>query len=91
MDERIALGVWCDPDRMSGAPCILHTRIRTKAVADFARAGYDLDGIQYQYPSLSAVHVANALAWEMRPAKERRAIVQKALTPPRSGHPNGGE
>ena len=69
-----AKGVWVDPDRMSGQPCIARTRIPTFAVKQLAKAGYDIAAIMREYPDLTAENIADALAWEIRPARLRAFV-----------------
>jgi uncharacterized protein (DUF433 family) len=59
-----AQGVYVNPERMGGSPCILGTRIPTRAVKQLAKAGYDVAAIIREYPDLTPAHIADALAWE---------------------------
>lgn len=73
-DREIAEGVTVNPERQGGRPCITGTRIPTTAPHDFARAGYSVSQIIAEYPGLSPAQIANALAFQARPAKERREL-----------------
>jgi len=48
-DETTADLIWQDPDRMSGAPCILGTRIRVQDLFDWLAAGGSVDGFLDTY------------------------------------------
>ncbi len=68
----VAQGVTCDPDIMGGQPCIAGQRMPTAAIRSLARAGYSVDAIQREYPSVLVFQIADALAWEMRTVKDRK-------------------
>jgi uncharacterized protein (DUF433 family) len=74
IDREIAEGVTVNPLRCGGRPCVTGTRVPTKAVRSFAEAGYGVAGIQREYPGLSPEQIADALAFEARPARERREL-----------------
>jgi uncharacterized protein (DUF433 family) len=72
MDREIAQGITVNPERQSGQPCITGTRIPAWCVSDLARQGYSVDRIISEYPDLNALQIADALAYQLRPARERR-------------------
>jgi len=69
-----AQGVWVNPERMMGKPCVAGTRIATYTIKQFAKAGYDVEAIIRQFPDLTPEQIANALAWEIRPARIRAFV-----------------
>ena len=73
-DKTIAPGVWVNPGRQSGRPCISPTRIATSSVKSLARAGYSVAQIRREYPDLTFKQLAEALAFEARPAAEKREL-----------------
>jgi uncharacterized protein (DUF433 family) len=54
---------------MRNAPVIAGTRIPTAAIRRFAKAGYSIEKILMQYPTLTAEDVKAALAFEERVAR----------------------
>jgi uncharacterized protein (DUF433 family) len=74
VDFSPAHGVYVNPERMGGQPCILGTRIPTRAIKRLAKAGYDVAAIIREYPGLTPAHIADALAWEIRPARIRAFV-----------------
>jgi uncharacterized protein (DUF433 family) len=90
-DKIVAEGVWVNPERQQGRPCIWETRITTSAIKSLARAGYGVKGIQREYPGLDCMQIARALAWEARPYAERRQLsrcipVAEWIDKPSVGH-----
>jgi uncharacterized protein (DUF433 family)/DNA-binding transcriptional MerR regulator len=57
-------GVEIDPDTMQGFPCIESTRIPYNTIADLAQDGLRLDDIVHFYPSVDAVGVNGAVAFD---------------------------
>lgn len=49
-------------DVMDGEPCFAGTRIPITSVWEFGAAGYSVEAIQKQYPSLSVAQIGDALA-----------------------------
>ncbi len=70
----IAQGITVNPETMGGVPCIAGTRIPARAIYNFARAGYQVDRIISEYPSLSYMQIANALAWCVQPLSAQRGL-----------------
>lgn len=68
-------GLRVDPNIMGGEPCIKGTRIPPRCVSSLAKHGYTVEAIRDEYPTLTYKQIAVALAWELRPAKARRAIL----------------
>lgn len=68
-------GISVDPDIMGGQPCIAVTRIPARAIYHLARAGYSVNRIISEYPGLTPLEIANALAWSAMPAKMRKEWV----------------
>lgn len=65
-------GIVRTPGVISGGPRIDGTRISPSAVMSFARAGYSVDGIKAQYPTLTDRQIADALAYEVGKRSRRR-------------------
>lgn len=80
----VAEGVSVTADIMGGQPCIAGTRIPTYCIRSLAKSGYGASRIISEYPDLRAWQIANALAWEMRPAKERNAVAPPEQLPRRN-------
>jgi uncharacterized protein (DUF433 family) len=57
----IAELVWQDPDRMSGAPCILGTRIRVQDLFDWVAGGGSVDGFVATYSHIPREMVVGIL------------------------------
>jgi uncharacterized protein (DUF433 family) len=66
-DRLVAPGVNVNPDRMDGEPCIIGTRIPTYTIKSCAAGGWSVDKIISEYPSLNALQIADALAFEAMP------------------------
>ena len=71
----VAQGVSVDGQIMSGQPCVAGTRLPTSCIRSFVKAGFGVDAIIEEYPWLLPWQIADALAWEMRPAKDRKAAI----------------
>lgn len=52
-----------DPEVMSGEPCITGHRIPTRAVWEFHQAGYTVERILQEYPTLNAAEVEAAIRY----------------------------
>ncbi len=78
MAERVrivAQGVMVHPMIMGGQPCVDGQRMPTSTIRSLARAGYSVDAIRVEYPMLEPWQIADALAWEMRTAADRKAAL----------------
>ena len=60
-----------DPQIMHGTACLRGTRVPVSVVLDNLAAGETKDRILEQYPSLTAEHIAAALAYAAELARER--------------------
>lgn len=53
-EDRIIEGViWINPDRVSGAPCFLGTRVPIQALFDYIKGGHPLDRFLEGFPSVT--------------------------------------
>lgn len=60
-----------DPNIMHGTACFRHTRVPVSVVLDNLAANETVDHILQEYPSLTAEHVAAAIAYAADLARER--------------------
>jgi uncharacterized protein (DUF433 family) len=60
-----------DPQIMHGTACLRGTRVPVSVVLDNLAAGETQERILQQYPSLTAEHIAAALAYAAELARER--------------------
>jgi uncharacterized protein (DUF433 family) len=75
--KRLATRVVSDPEIHDGAPVVAGTHIQTSAIWQFAENGYDADGIIEEYPSLTKLDVAAALAFETQ--QQNRALAERPV------------
>jgi len=65
--ERITI----DPNRMSGLPCIRHTRVTVSAVLGQLAAGRDFKEVLADYPYLERADILAALEFAAAAVQER--------------------
>lgn len=53
--------VWVDPERMSGAPCFVGTRVPVESLFDFVEAGDTIDEFLEDFPGVTREQVVGAL------------------------------
>lgn len=67
-----AAGIMSDPDIMGGVVCVSGQRMPVTCISDLAKAGYGVDQIMAEYPTLSERNIADALAWQAQPLLKRK-------------------
>lgn len=64
--------VVCDPEVMSGDPCIEGTRVLAETVVINVRAGYSPEQIHAAYPTLPEGSIEAAMAWDAERQPRRK-------------------
>jgi uncharacterized protein (DUF433 family) len=59
-DPRFGL-IWCNPERMSGAPCFYGTRVPVQFLFDYIEAGDTIDDFVEGFPPITRAHVLAVL------------------------------
>lgn len=67
------IAITSKPNVMGGAWCIDGHRIEAATIQDFAKAGYTVDEINEQFPTLTPEKIEAAIAWEGPPGRKRTA------------------
>lgn len=73
-EDRIVEGViWINPDRVSGAPCFLGTRVPIQALFDYIEGGHPLEDFLEGFPDVTMLQATKVLSMA-------RAVLERNLS-----------
>ena len=67
-----------DPEILGGEPCFNGTRVPLETVLDNLGAGYSIEEILTDFPSLTEEHIRAVQRWELNLARQAAGVERRA-------------